>query len=273
MSLKYFFPSFLVLLVVILLGVKNYEIWNYPFELSEENGLTRKQGKDPEAARITMGSQKDPVSIASYVFIAEKNIFNPERKDFPVRPVETSKQNVRPQVILYGVSIAEDYQAASIINPGRALRKGERETMTLKVGEKVGEYKLAKIQPDRITMESNGDSFEVLLYDSRNPKKRIEVKTEVKPPTVTSTQPAPAPTTSPVPQAAPPATAAAPPSASIEKPKEPPQQQQVVPPIPAPTPRPIPSRWERSQLRRGGIPAYPPTSPSPGTPGQGTGGN
>ena len=136
MSLKYFFPSFLVLLVVILLGVKNYEIWNYPFELSEENGLTRKQGKDPEAARITMGSQRDPISIASYVFIAEKNIFNPERKDFPVRPVETSKQNVRPQVILYGVSIAEDYQAASIINPGRALRKGERETMTLKVGEK-----------------------------------------------------------------------------------------------------------------------------------------
>jgi FKBP-type peptidyl-prolyl cis-trans isomerase len=78
-------------------------------------------------------------------------------------------------VILYGVTIAGDFQAASLVNPGRPLKKGERETMTVKIGEKIGEYKLAKIQPDRITMESNGDSFEVLLYDSRNPKKRMEV--------------------------------------------------------------------------------------------------
>ena len=169
----------------------------------------------------------------------------------------------RPQVILYGVTIAGDFQAASLVNPGRLLKKGERETITVKIGEKIGEYKLAKIQPDRITMESNGDSFEVLLYDSRNPKKRIEVKTEVKPPTVTSTQPAPAPTTSPVPQAEPPATATAPPPASVEKPKEPPQQQ-VVPPPPTPTPRPIPPLWQR----RRGIPAYPPTSPPTGVPGQ-----
>jgi len=262
MSLKYFFPNLLALLVVILLGIKNYEIWDHPFEVSEENGLTRKQGKDPQAASIVMGSQRDPKSIASYILIAEKNIFNPERKDFPVTPIEKSKQNVRPQVILYGVTVAGDYESASVVNPGRALRKGERETMTLKIGEKIGEYKLAKIQPDRITMESNGDSFEVLLYDSRNPKKRMEVKTETKPPAVAGPPLAAPSIPSPPPAGGTPATP--PPQAFVEKPKEPPQQQ-VSPASPTPTTRPYSPSVSR---RRGGGLFYIPPAPPAGAPGQ-----
>ena len=42
--------------------------------------------------------------------------------------------------------------------------------MTVKLGDQIGEFKLAKILPDRITMEAAGDSFEVLLYDPRTPK-------------------------------------------------------------------------------------------------------
>ena len=49
--------------------------------------------------------------------------------------------------------------------------------MTLKIGEKIGEYKLAKILPDRITMEATGDSFDVLLYDPKVPKKKPEIRT------------------------------------------------------------------------------------------------
>jgi hypothetical protein len=108
--------------------------------------------------------------------IAEKNIFNPERKDFPARP--GLKPVARPQIILYGVTIAGDYQAATIINPGRPLHKGERETVTLRIGEQIGGYKLAKISPDRILMEGTEDSFEVLLYDSKSAKRRSDVKTE-----------------------------------------------------------------------------------------------
>ena len=35
------------------------------------------------------------------------------------------KSVIRPQITLYGVVIAEDYQIASIINPGRPLHKGD----------------------------------------------------------------------------------------------------------------------------------------------------
>jgi hypothetical protein len=187
MSVKYVFFTLLLIFVVALLGVKNYEVWTQPVEVAAENGLIRKQGKDPQAAPIVLRSQRDTNSIASYIFIAEKNIFNPERKDFPVAPVEQNKSRVRPQVILHGVTIAEDYQAASITNPGRPLKKGERETMTVKIGEKIGEYKLSKILPDRITLEDPNDSFEVLLYDPKMPKKRTPVQTESKPAATTTT--------------------------------------------------------------------------------------
>ena len=88
---------------------------------------------------------------------------------------------VRPQIVLYGVAIGGDYQSATVVNPGRTLRKEERLTQTLKVGGKIGEYTLAKILPDRITMEGDGDTFEVLLDDSKNPKRYVEPRPKSKP--------------------------------------------------------------------------------------------
>ena len=130
------------------------------------------------------GGQRGLTPVGSNIFIAEKNIFNPERKDFPVQA--GAKPVARPQIILYGVTIAGGYQAASIVNPGRSLHKGERETITLRAGEQIGGYKLAQVSPDRILLEGAGDSFEVLLYDSTKMKKRVDAKTENKPTTVTN---------------------------------------------------------------------------------------
>jgi type II secretory pathway component PulC len=256
MSLKYGFLSLLALCVCIFVFYKNYEVWTQPLEQVPEKRTEKKSEEKPKTP-LTIQAQKDPNSIRSYVFIAEKNIFSPERKDYPILTVEKSNPATRPQVILYGVTIAGDFQAASLANPGRPLRKGERETMTVKIGEKIGEYKLAKIQPDRITMESNGDSFEVLLYDARNPKKRIEAKTEVKPSTVTSTQPPPAPPQAEAPQAIPS-------QQTVEKPKEQAQQ-----PVLRASPAPVPARpyYPSISSRRGRATSYPPrTAPTTGAP-------
>jgi type II secretory pathway component PulC len=277
MSLKYGFLNLLILFVVLMVGIENYHTWTQPIELLPEQQETVKKTAAKAENLPAVGTNKEPASLRSFILISERNIFSPERKDFPIlATAEKFNPVTRPQLILYGITMAGDFQAASLVNPGRPLRKGEREAMTVKIGERIGAYKLARVQPDRITLESNGDSFEVLLYDSRNPKKRIEVKTEVKPPAVATTQPAPAPLGPPVaaPASAPPSASVekVPPPVSVEKPKEPPQQQ-VVPPTPAPTPQRIPSRWERSQLRRGVMPANPPPSPPAslptGTPEQG----
>jgi hypothetical protein len=250
MSSKYGVLSLLVFCVVLLLILKNYEIWTQPIELSLEKGVGRKPESKPEnkpGSPSAGDSQKDPASIQSYILIAEKNIFSPERKDFPIpTTTEGKKPLVRPQIVLYGVTILGDYQAASVTNPGRPLQKGERETMTLKIGEKIGEYKLAKVSSDRITFEAEGDSFEVLLYDPRVPKRRTEVKTETKPAAVTSTLPAAPSSISPEgPKPAPPVA---------EAPKVPAQGRVSTPP-PSPIPRPnVPSV---PSFRGGRSPFYP----------------
>jgi hypothetical protein len=198
MSIKYGFLCLLALGVVLLLIFKNYETWTRPIEWGPEKNVGKrppsKSGDRPESFPPS-GTQKNPISAKSYITISERNVFSPERKDFPT-PAGTGngkKQVVRPQILLYGVTMAGNYQAASIASPGRPLHKGERETFTVKMGERIGEYKLVKISSDRITLEAEGDTFEVLLYDQSMAKKRTDIRTESKPATITSTQPGPSP--------------------------------------------------------------------------------
>jgi hypothetical protein len=268
MSLKYGIFCLLLSFIVLLLVLKNVDSWTHPLEFPPEKGTEKKGEKKPEAPSMVR-EPKDTTSIKSYILIAEKNIFHPERKEFPVLGGGTKKPIVRPQIVLYGVTIAGDYQAASIMNSGRPLTKGERELMTVKVGERIGEYKLAKILSDRITMEAEGDSFEVLLYDPRMPKRRMDVKTEVKPATITSTQPLPAPRTAgPPPPTAPtggPVPASPPTSIGASKPTAPGEQVATPPPT-----IPVRPTFPSTDIRRGRGPIY---TPPPSTPTQNMGGN
>jgi hypothetical protein len=259
-SLRYAVLVLVALFVIFLLILKNYETWTHPIETAPERSTAKKQEakiENPPALR----PQKVAGPAQSYVAIAGKNIFSPERKDFPVQSSEARKL-VRPQIILYGVTISEGYQFASIVNPGRSLLRGERETLSLKVGDKVGDYKLAKIMSDRITLEAEGDTFEALLYDPKAPKKRMDGKTEAKPATITSTQPVPAsrPSTplagSPVPASPPASIEASKSTSSIEQVATPPPTIPTRPTVPSP------------EMRRGRRPVY---TPSP--PAQNTGGN
>ncbi len=251
MSWRYGIFSLLLLVAVVLLALKNYGVWTQPMETLQEEGRTKKGETRVEGASV-LGRQKETTSIASYISISEKNIFNPDRREFSITSSEQSKAVSRPQIILYGITIGKDYQAASLVHPGRPLQKGEREMITVKIGEKVGEYKLAKILPDRITMESGDDSFDVLLYDASVPKKRVVVRTEVRPPEVKNTAPAPSPT-APVPVPVPKA-------AEAPKPGEPSRERVIEAPLPRPvTPSP-PSYPSTLRGRRPVTPYQPPES-------------
>ena len=246
MSLRYAVFCLLLCFVVVLLALKNVEVWTQPIEgVLQEGGP--KKGEARVEGPFTLGTQRETTSIASFILVSEKNIFNPERKEFSLTNLDQSKPMTRPQIILYGVTLAKDYQSASIVNPGRPLRKGEREMMTLKIGDRVGEYKLTTVLPDRITMEAGEDSFEALLYDSNMPKRRTAAKTESRPAEITSTAPAPVP--APVPRAA-----------EAPKPAEPPRERVIEPPLPRPVTPPPPSYPIPFRGRRPATPYTPPES-------------
>jgi hypothetical protein len=124
-SIRYGVLSLLVLFAILLLVFENYRTWTLPVEVLPEKRVTKKSGEKIESP-LTVVGQKEPTDIQSYIFISEKNIFTPERKEFPIPPpaAQVRPPIVRPQVILYGVTLAGDYQSASIVNPGRPLREG-----------------------------------------------------------------------------------------------------------------------------------------------------
>jgi hypothetical protein len=248
-SWRYAIFFLLLFVAVVLLALKNYDVWTQPMETLQEEGRAKKGETRVEGTPVT-GRQREGTSITSYLSISEKNIFSPDRREFSLTTPEQSKSMSRPQIILYGITIAKDYQAASLVHPGRPLQKGEREMITVKIGDKVGEYKLAKILPDRITMESGGDSFDVLLYDANAPKKRAVVRTEARPPEVKSTAPAPSP----------PAPVPVPKAAEAPKPQEPSRERVMEAPLPRPvTPTP-PSYPGTLRGRRPVTPYAPPES-------------
>jgi hypothetical protein len=109
-------------------------------------------------------------------------------------------------------------------------------------------------------VEAGDDSFEVLLYDARAPKRRVEVRTPTQPPRITSTAP-----TSPTPSVparpgvsspSPPGTRPAAPIA-LPRPSLPARQGTIQPPgqPPASPSSPDPGVW------RGRRPVYPGSPP------------
>jgi hypothetical protein len=226
-----------------LLGYYNYDIWSHPGAgVPKMKAPPKTESKsEPSAPAAVPSKDKDPAVRETFAVIGEKNIFNPDRKEFSVTQVAgQAKPMVRPQVILYGITIVGDYEAASVVNPGRTLRKGEREMMTLKVGDKVGDYKLAKVSPDRITLEAEGDSYEVLLFDPKAPKKRSEVKTLARPIPTPGVSPVPGTGVSPVPRI--PVPTMTPPSVSSTVPSP----SVTPPPVSSqPYPRPVEPSGER----------------------------
>jgi len=251
MSSRYGVLCFLLFFVVLLLAYENYETWSQPIQWAARKEVQKKTEGKGEPSSVFEAAQKLFPS-GSVPLIAQNNIFNPDRKEFPVLTSGTAEQGrpaVRPQIVLYGVMIADDYQTASIVNPGRPMHKGEREIKTLKVGDPVGDYKITKILPDRITVEAPGDSFEVLLYDPKTPKKRSEVKTTGRPAEVTSTLPAPPP--APAPPGIPQSTFPQPPPAPPGSARQPVIEGQAPRPV---TPAPIPDAdiWRGRRAPRAG---------------------
>ena len=219
MAKKYYLINLLLLLVTAFLVNENYREWTSSPATRKEIVLASKV-KTMLGVAYTSAEKVDKPAPVLFRSVSDKNIFNPNRTEFPVpmTPEPTKKSPlVRPNVQLFGVAVGEEVHSAVVTNPTRRADKGERETMTVKEGQRVGEYSVAKILPDRITLELSGDSFDVLLYDPTKPKKRPAVVSTTSPPSAPPIPPRPAvaaTTTPPPPAPSPPAVSTTSPTPS-----------------------------------------------------------
>jgi len=257
MSKKFMFLNILLIALVGFLFMRNYEEVTRPNAVEKEVAPS-KQKTAPTYSVASISQKGEAPAPAVYGVISQKNIFHPERKEFPIilPPDPAKKAATRPNLTLFGVAIGESIQSALINNPTRRADKGERETMSVKVGDRVGEYTVKEIQSDRISLESSGDSFDVLLYDPSRQKKRpvfTPPPTPVRPPGSMPT-PTPTPTPSPVPPRPFPRS----PGGTAPTP--------VPPPGSVVSPSPSPGTFSGRSITRGRVEPRRVPAPSTGTP-------
>ncbi|MDA8125426.1 MAG: hypothetical protein M0009_09585 [Deltaproteobacteria bacterium] len=116
-----------------------------------------------------------PASAAAtdYVVISNQNLFHPERKIPPEKPVE--KVIPRPDVVLYGTVLAGERSFAFVEDrraPYSTAGRGKRQ-MTLKKGDSLSGYIVSEIEANRIVLAKGEDKFTVLL-DDRGKKRADE---------------------------------------------------------------------------------------------------
>ena len=251
MALKYGVVNVLLCFIIFLLIFKNDEIWTTPQSIDKKEGV--KKGESPTEPPPALTVPRGSSFQESLLVITEKNIFHPDRKEFSLPAVEPAKPAIRPPVQLYGVMIVSDLKTASIANPSKPIPKGERETKTMKIGDRVGEYQLTQILPDRIVLEAPGDTYEVLLYDPKSPKKRAVVKTPSKPAGVISAFPAP--TALPAPAGVAPAPIPIPGLPRPMIPSAEPKIESTPPRSVGPAPIPDPSVLRGRRIMRPGLPS------------------
>jgi hypothetical protein len=195
-------------LLVAFLGFKAYGVW------IQGNNAPHMLGKPiQQAPRPAVALHKRKIRPEStYDVLATLNLFAPERKEiFPeaAKPDEKSKtltpidktniQQYFSSLTLYGLVITNDSAEALVSHPvtkpvlnGRkaVIPKNRRrnikrltvkQTQWVKAGDTLGQLKVVSIKPDRVVLKAGDQSYDLLLYDKDNLKKRAAPKPKTGP--------------------------------------------------------------------------------------------
>jgi hypothetical protein len=201
---KIWLINILLAVCVSFFGIKAYGVWSGEKKpvLEMQHAETRKaQPKRKSKKRI---SKKMAPPESAYDVVVGKNLFSPERTE--AKPEEAKKSpKAKPKdskrdkllmaalkkIVLYGVVIADDYKAALVtdvktkkVPAKRRLprqKRAKKELIWVKVGDALGDFKVADIMEDRVLLKNGSKSYDVLLYDKNKSRSRESAVTQAKP--------------------------------------------------------------------------------------------
>lgn len=129
------------------------------YEITKDAAVSDKKDEN-------LSKNKDYSINVDYMIVAAENPFHPER----IIPVEKkeSPPPPRPELLLYGVTITDEFsiayvedKRAPLTTPGRGKRH-----IILKKGDSIGGFTLKEIHPDRIVLVRGEEIMTVNLVDS-----------------------------------------------------------------------------------------------------------
>jgi hypothetical protein len=170
--LDYLLKSFNLLNLILIAGILIFVQYLEQPKISVEPKyeITKNNTTTDDNENEILSKNKDNSINLDYILIAAENPFHPER----IIPVEKKEipPPPKPELVLYGVTIAEDFSIAYVedkrtplTTPGRGKRH-----MVLKKGDSIGGFTLKEIHPERIILVRGEEIMTVSLLDSSKPR-------------------------------------------------------------------------------------------------------
>ena len=174
--------SFLLVILVVLVGVKIYRIW--------EDGLPELPSPVKEKSTVSTPKERRGSLRSlrrSTVNIIKKNLFDPKRGaggEKVVEPTAQSKQSAEEFVLLGTMITSEGRKAIIRVSPtaGSGVVRGKRtrvnrktnqagEVRRISLGDSVGEFELTEIQPYKVILKKGPEQVELVLDFINRPRK------------------------------------------------------------------------------------------------------
>lgn len=197
---KIWLVNFLLAGLVIFFGIRAYEVWSEGEKGPNEPRAIKKASSraEREIHRISIPQE------STYEVIAANNLFWPDRSEHEQKKVKHKSRNgpkidkkllrrlqaALKQINVYGVIITDGHKKALVtdlqkkaVQRGGPRRKGvfRRGTRWIKVGDRLGEFRVNDIMEKSVLLAAAGNKYQVFIYDKEKPKRRGAVKKQLGP--------------------------------------------------------------------------------------------
>ncbi len=174
MQSKIWFINIILAVLIVIFGIKVYEVWFAP----EKRSVRLKNAQTSSAQPVVRYMPKTVLPQASYQIIAEKTIFSPERAEQSKKETDASSpQKAAAKYNLWGVMMLSDTDKRALISEVAANSKKR----WVKEGDALDDRKVSSVQKDRIVLSGKEDQQEILLYDRAKLVRRELLKKDQEP--------------------------------------------------------------------------------------------
>ena len=201
----------ILVLLVAFFGLKAYGVWfqeNKGLEIPE---VLQKPVQGDTKPSVSLYEKKIPPE-SEYDALMSLNLFSPERNEVTLETEKQDEESRKLSVLeqknvqqyfsnltLYGLVITNDSAEALVSYPVSKsslqskkklvpkIRKrnipriSAKESKWIKTGDTLGDFKVMAIKPDRVLLKAGDQSYDLLLYDKENLKKRGPAKPKTGP--------------------------------------------------------------------------------------------
>ncbi len=151
---------------IVIMGMNAWQVWTGELPVQSIPAKTESPAEDSGQKN----AEKQRLPEIEYRVIAEKNLFDPARKEAQpeegaaAAPGEKNADASRQNIALHGVILKKDYQKALI----RTADTGSGKDRWVTVGEPVGTMTVSAIEKNRIVLTEGGEIREISLHEGKN---------------------------------------------------------------------------------------------------------